>query len=113
MKLDLVVWQFVRVMAVIAVALAITLALIHSRRDEETRNLPPVARGKPAILVSELARCRSIAPDAAEVLESCRGVWAENREHFFEAGEGRAANGRGHSAMTISGNRVTAQAGGR
>ena len=59
------------------------VAVIQSRRSEGAAVLTPVGHGEADALVSELARCRTITPDDTAVLEACRGIWAENRQHFF------------------------------
>jgi conjugative transfer region protein TrbK len=107
MKPRFVVWQFARVVAVVVVALIIALALSHSRRGEGTVDLPPLARGKADVPISELARCRSVAPGDTGVLESCRRIWAENRQHFFASSKSSQQTvGVAPHAMTFSGNRV-------
>jgi conjugative transfer region protein TrbK len=75
--------QFWRVAAVAIVALAAVLTVIQSRRGREAAALAPLEHGEADALVSELARCRTITSDDAVVLESCRRIWAENRQHFF------------------------------
>jgi conjugative transfer region protein TrbK len=75
--------QFLRIAAVIFVALAAAAAVIQSRSGEDAAVLMPLERGDADALVSELARCRTITPDDTAVLESCRRIWAENRQHFF------------------------------
>ena len=75
--------QFLRIAAVIFVALAAAVAVIQSRRGREAAVLAPLGRGEADALVSELARCRTITPDHTAVLEACRRIWAENRQHFF------------------------------
>lgn len=77
--------QFVRVGAVVIVALAAAVAVIQSRRVEDAAVLSPLERGDGDALVSERARCRTITPDDTAVLESCRRIWAENRQHFFQS----------------------------
>jgi conjugative transfer region protein TrbK len=107
MKPYLMLWQFARVVAVVVVALVVALALIHSRRSEETLVLPPLAHGKADVPVSELARCRSVAPGDVEVLESCRRIWAEIRQHFFASStSSQQTAGVASHAMTFSGKRV-------
>jgi len=75
--------QFLRVAAVAIVALAAVVAVIQSRRGREAAALAPLEHGEADALASELARCRTITSDDAVVLESCRRIWAENRQHFF------------------------------
>ena len=75
--------QLARVAAIIFVVVAITVAVVQSRRSEDATFLTPLERGEADALVSELARCRTITPDDTAVLEVCRRIWAENREHFF------------------------------
>lgn len=75
--------QFLRIAAVVFVALAAAVAVIQSRRGEDAAVLTPLDRGEADALVSELARCRTITPDDTAVLESCPRTWAENRQHFF------------------------------
>jgi conjugative transfer region protein TrbK len=107
MKPYLIVWQFARVVAVVVVALVVALALMHSRRGEETLALRPLGHDKADVPVSELAGCRSVAPGDIEVLESCRRVWAEIRQHFFASStSSQQAAGVARQAMTFSGKRV-------
>ena len=75
--------QLARVAAIIFVVVAITVAVVQSRRSEDATVLTPLERGEADALVSELARCRTITADDTAVLESCRRIWAENRQHFF------------------------------
>ena len=75
--------QFLRVAAVVFVMLAAVVAVIQSRRSEDAAVLAPLEPGEADALVSELARCRTVTPDDAAVLEACRRIWAENRQHFF------------------------------
>ena len=75
--------QFLRVAAVVIVVLAALVAVIQSRRSEDVAILAPLGPGEADALVTELARCRTVTPDDAVVLEACRRTWAENRQHFF------------------------------
>jgi conjugative transfer region protein TrbK len=75
--------QFVRGAAVVFVILAAAVAVVQSLRGGEATVLAPLGRGEADALVSELARCRTITSDDALVLEACRRIWAENRQHFF------------------------------
>jgi len=75
--------QFLRVAAVVIVTLAAAVAVIQSRRDEDVAVLAPLGPGEADALVTELARCRTVTPDDAVVLEACRRIWTENRQHFF------------------------------
>ena len=75
--------QFLRVAAVVFVTFAAAVAVIQSRRGEEAAVLAPFEAGEADALVRELARCRTVTPDDALVLEACRRLWAENRQHFF------------------------------
>ena len=75
--------QILRVAAVVIVALTAVVAVIQSRRGRDAVILTPLGRGEADALVSELVRCRTIASNDAIVLESCRRIWAENRQHFF------------------------------
>src|SRR5512139_2964178 len=59
------------------------VAVIQSRRSEDAAVLAPLGHGEADALVSELARCRTITSDDTAVLEACRRIWAENRQHFF------------------------------
>jgi conjugative transfer region protein TrbK len=77
--------QFLRVAAVVFVTLAAAVAAIQSRRGDEAAVLAPFEAGEADALVRELARCRTVTPDDVLVLESCRRLWAENRQHFFVA----------------------------
>jgi conjugative transfer region protein TrbK len=69
--------------AIAVVLLAIAMAVIQSRRGEEAQVFRSVEPGTPDARVSELARCRTITPDDPGLLESCRHIWAENRQRFF------------------------------
>lgn len=75
--------QFTWIAAVAVVVLAIMVAVIQSRRSNEEAVLTPMERRDADALVSELARCWTITPDDLGLLESCRHIWAENRQHFF------------------------------
>jgi conjugative transfer region protein TrbK len=83
MNASLTSQQFLRIAAVVFVALAAAVAVIQSQRDEDEAVLMPLGRSEADALVSELARCRTITPDDTAVLEACRRIWAENRQHFF------------------------------
>jgi conjugative transfer region protein TrbK len=75
--------QFTRVAAIASVVLVVAITVIQSRRGEEDAVFTPMERGKADALVGELARCRTITPDDPVLLESCRHIWADNRQHFF------------------------------
>ena len=83
MNASLTSQQFLRIAAIIFVALAAAVALIQSRRGEKVAVIMPLGQSEADTLVSELAHCRTITPDDTAVLESCRRIWAENRQHFF------------------------------
>jgi conjugative transfer region protein TrbK len=83
MNTSLTSQKFPRIAAVVFVALAAAVAAIRSRSGDEATVLAPLERGEVDALVSELARCRTITPDDTAVLETCRRIWAENRQHFF------------------------------
>jgi conjugative transfer region protein TrbK len=75
--------QYLRVAAVVIVALAAMVAVIQSRRSEDVAVLTPLEPGEADALVRELARCRTVTSEDALLLETCRHLWAENRQHFF------------------------------
>jgi conjugative transfer region protein TrbK len=75
--------QFARIAAVALVVSAITLAVIQIQRSKEEAVLTPMERRHADAVVSELARCGTITPDDLGLLESCRQIWAENRQHFL------------------------------
>jgi conjugative transfer region protein TrbK len=75
--------QFVRVAAVVFVTLIVAIAVIQSRPSEDAAVLTRLEPDEADALVHELARCRTVTPDDAIVLETCRRLWAENRRHFF------------------------------
>jgi conjugative transfer region protein TrbK len=77
--------QFARVAAVAFVGLAIMVAVIQSRRSKDGAIFTPIKPGKADALVSELARCRTITLDDLGLLEPCRNVWAESRQHFLQS----------------------------
>jgi conjugative transfer region protein TrbK len=75
--------RFLRILAVAFVTLAAAVAVIQSRPSENAAVLAPFEADEADALVRELARCRTVTPDYAVVLEACRRTWAENRQHFF------------------------------
>lgn len=75
--------QFTWVAATAFVVLVGALAVIQSRHSEDAGLLSPLGSGEADALALELARCRTIAPDDTAALESCRRIWAENRQRFF------------------------------
>ena len=75
--------QFLRVAAVVIAVLAALVAGIQSRRSEDVAILAPLGPVEADALVRELARCRTVTSDDAIILEACRRLWAENRQHFF------------------------------
>ena len=75
--------KFLRLAAVAFVTLAAAVAVIQSRRGEDAAVLAPVGVGEANAPVGELARCRTITSDDTAVLDACRRIWAENRQHFF------------------------------
>jgi conjugative transfer region protein TrbK len=75
--------QFVWVAAVVFVTLIVAIAVIQSRPSEDAAVLTRLEPDEADALVRELARCRTVTSDDAMVLEACRRIWAENRQHFF------------------------------
>ena len=75
--------QFAWAAAIAFDVLIVAAALIQGRRSEDSPVLTPLGHGDADALVSEIARCRTITPDDTAVLEACRRIWAENRQHFF------------------------------
>ena len=75
--------QILRLAAVAFVTLVAVVAVVQSRHGQDPANPTPVERGEADVLVSELARCRTITSDNIVLLDSCRGIWAENRQRFF------------------------------
>jgi conjugative transfer region protein TrbK len=75
--------RFLRAAAVVFVMIAVAAALVESRRGENAAVLTPLEPGEAAALVHELSRCRAVTFDDAPILETCRRLWAENRQHFF------------------------------
>ena len=65
------------------VAVAAAIAVIQSRPNEDAAVLTRLEPDQADALVRELARCRTVTPDDASVLEACRLLWTENRLHFF------------------------------
>ena len=106
MNTSLTSQQFLRIAAIIFVALAAAVALIQSQRGEDAAVLMPLGRGEADAHASELARCRTITPDDAAGLEACRRIWAENRQHFFlstKSPQPPAALGPGAPAVPVKG----------
>jgi conjugative transfer region protein TrbK len=75
--------RFLRATALVFVMLAVAAAVVESRRGGDATVLAPLEPGETDALVSELARCRTVTPDEALVLEACRRLWTESRQHFF------------------------------
>jgi conjugative transfer region protein TrbK len=75
--------QFAKITATALVVLAIAVALMRSRRSEDVAVLAPTEPGNADTPEAELARCRTVSPEECQLLESCRHIWAENRQHFF------------------------------
>lgn len=75
--------QFTWIAAVSFVAWAIAVAVIQSRHDEKAAALTLTEPGKVNARETELARCRTISADDPGLLESCRHIWADHRQHFF------------------------------
>lgn len=75
--------QFTWIAAVAFVVWAIAVDVIQSRRDRDAAVITPTEPGKVNALATELAHCRTILPDDFGLLESCRQIWAESRQHFF------------------------------
>jgi conjugative transfer region protein TrbK len=63
----------------------VAVAAIQSRHGEDAAIPAPMERRTPDTLATELARCRTIASDETEALESCRRIWADNRKNFFRS----------------------------
>ena len=74
---------FLRAVAVVLVMLAVAEAVVESRRGENAAVLTGLEPGEADAVVHELSRCRAVTFDDAPVLEACRRLWAENRQHFF------------------------------
>jgi conjugative transfer region protein TrbK len=77
--------QFFRLGAAAFVMFVVAIAVIQSRPSEDAAVLTRLEPDQADALVRELARCRTVTPDDASVLEACRLQWAENRLHFFAA----------------------------
>jgi len=75
--------QFFRLGAAAFVMFVVAIAVIQSRPSEDAAVLTRLEPDQADALVRELARCRTVTPDDASVLEACRLLWAENRLHFF------------------------------
>jgi conjugative transfer region protein TrbK len=77
--------QFARIAGIAFVGLAITVAVVQSRHSKDGAILTPMEPSETDALVGELVRCRAITLDDLGLLESCRNVWAENRQHFLQS----------------------------
>jgi conjugative transfer region protein TrbK len=75
--------KVVRLVAVVFVMLAATVAVIHSRRGEDAAVPAPVGPAEADAHFTELARCRTVTSDDTAGLDACHRIWAENRRHFF------------------------------
>ena len=65
------------------VTLVVAITVIQGRPSENAAVPTRLEPGQADALVGELARCRTVTSDDATVLEACRRLWAENRQHFF------------------------------
>jgi conjugative transfer region protein TrbK len=80
-----------RLVAVIAIAVAVTAAAVHLARDEKlaAQSVPPAAteplRTDP--LRDTLRRCQQIG-EAATRDQDCLAAWDENRRRFLSPAEG-------------------------
>jgi conjugative transfer region protein TrbK len=83
MTMHIIPKQLVRIAAVGFVVVAATLAVNYSRRSDDSRIVAPFERKQADALATQLARCRTVAPDDTATLDDCRRAWAENRKHFF------------------------------
>lgn len=75
--------QFARIAAVGLAVAIVALAIIRGRRADDASVLTPSGHGQADAPVAELARCRTVNPNEAALLETCRRAWAENRGQFF------------------------------
>jgi conjugative transfer region protein TrbK len=106
MNISLTSQQFLRIAAIVLVAFAAAVAVIRSQHGEDAAVLMPLGQGEADALVRELARCRTITSDDTAVLEACRRIWAENRQHFFlstKSPQLPAALASGAPAMPVKG----------
>jgi len=83
MSAHLISQRFLRVAVVAFVTLAAAFAVIQSHPGKETTIFAPLESGQTDALVRELARCRTVTSNETMVLDACRRLWAENRQHFF------------------------------
>jgi conjugative transfer region protein TrbK len=90
--------QLVRIAAVGFVVVAAALAVNYSRRGEDPRIVAPFERKQADALATQLARCRTVAPDDTPTLDNCRRAWAENRKHFFAPAKSTQAQAPAPSA---------------
>jgi conjugative transfer region protein TrbK len=75
--------KVVRLVAVVFVMLAATVAVIQSRHGEDAAVPAPVGPREADAHFTELARCRTVTSDDTASLDACHRIWAENRRHFF------------------------------
>ncbi|MFN4925418.1 putative entry exclusion protein TrbK-alt [Bradyrhizobium sp.] len=77
-------WQLTFIAKVAFIVWAMAAAVVQSQHGKDASVLTPTAPSKAEdALATELARCRTILPDDPDLLESCRHIWADNRQHFF------------------------------
>jgi conjugative transfer region protein TrbK len=82
--------QFTLIATVAFVVWAIAVAAIQSPHDKDAAVLTSKEPSKvEEALATELARCRTIVPDDPGLLESCRHIWADNRQYFFLSSKAR------------------------
>jgi conjugative transfer region protein TrbK len=82
------------------VAVAIILAVIQSRRDDDENRDVPAAAALVDPLATELARCRTITPEQHAADDTCRRAWAESRRRFFAPSASNAEAGTNPPAAT-------------
>ncbi|MCP3411277.1 putative entry exclusion protein TrbK-alt [Bradyrhizobium sp. CCGB01] len=79
---------------------AVAACTIQLRGGEESPP-PPKAEHTTGATGSDLARCRSVAPEDAAGYQRCKRVWDENRRRFFGKKDGPAVPGHDDSAASL------------
>ncbi|WP_084292758.1 putative entry exclusion protein TrbK-alt [Bradyrhizobium sp. WSM3983] len=80
-------------LAVSAGVLVVAACTIQLRGGDNASS-PPKAEQSTGVDHSDLARCRTVAPEETESYQRCQHVWSENRRRFFDSKDGAAASRR-------------------
>lgn len=78
----------------VSVGVMVVAACTIQLRGEDDASSPPKAEQSTGVDHSDLARCRTVAPEETASYQHCQHVWAENRRRFFGRKDGAVASFR-------------------